>query len=794
MRRSGAGLDFPLTSPSLYGGCRLDDTPAQPKGVTLRGRSVSSRFEISASGRDRQGAVVAVLARRAVSWLALFGALAAIAVGIGATAPASAQKSILGFEEPGPDTPLNLNADQMTYSRDGRTAIATGNVEIQYGQYTVFADTVSYNRDNGNLTAAGHVRLVEPGGNVIEAEHIVLSKTFRDGFVRQLTLLMTNYARLHARSAERRDGNITIFRDATYFVCKACLTDASKSPIWQIRAKKVVRNKAERMMYYEDAFLDFFDVPIIYIPRFSTPDPTVRRKTGFLVPSFSASDEFGVGVEVPYYLNLAPSYDLTLSPLITSEQGPVFKGEWRQRFSSRQYKIKPTGVYQLDKKASPGDTRARGSVETAGDFNLSDDWRFGWDATIASDDTYLRRYKINNDTDLISQVYLTGLSGRNYFDMRSYYFRALLQGEDNDRTPYVLPSIDHSYIFDQPVLGGELGINSSFLNLQRDSGTDSTRVISEVTWKRRMVGGMGQVITPFASVRGDVFMVDNVVDPTVPGGVRSRQTIGRVLPTAGLDIRLPMVRQTAHGQHIFEPVAQVIARTNETNIRAIANEDSQSFEFDDVNLFSIDKFTGDDRWEGGVRANLGFNYTVNFNSGAATRFAFGQSYQIAGRNSFTAGTGLNGDYSDFVGSAYFLLNEYFTGSFRFRLDRDSLNIRRNEIAARTHFGRITSILSFVDIDRNPAFGLSGNETEILNNTSIQVDERWRLFGGIRYDIKRDHLTSDLIGIGYEDEALGFQLQYSESFTRDRDIDPERSVMARIVLKTIGSSGVSAGIK
>ncbi len=711
----------------------------------------------------------------------------------GISTPAQAQKSLLGLKEPGPDAPLNLNADQLTYSRDGRIATATGNVEIQYGAYTVFADTVSYNRDNGTLTASGNVRLVEPNGNVIQAEHIELSDKFREGFVRQLTLLMTNDARLHARSAERREGNITILNDATYTLCKTCADNPTRPLVWQIKARKVIHDKKERTISYEDAALEIFGVPVFYIPAFSHPDPTVRRKSGILTPTFSASSEFGVGVEVPYFFNLAPNYDLTLSPLITSKQGPLFKAKWRQRTSGGQYSITPTGIYQLKKRQPPGDTRARGSIATQGNFNLSPNWTYGWDAIVASDDTYLRRYKINDDTDLTSQVYLTGLAGENYFDMRSYYFRAQLAGEDNDRVPYVLPSIEHYYRFSQPVLGGRLGLDSQFLNLQRDSGTDSTRIVSELNWKRSMIAGTGQVITPFARLRGDVFYVNNVVDPTVAGGKRDKETVARVLPTAGVDMRWPLVNRGALGQQIFEPVVQLIARTNETGTGKIANEDSRSFEFDTINLFSIDKFSGVDRWEGGVRANVGFNYTLNFLSGMTARFAFGQSYQLAGRNSFGSGTGLAGGNSDFVGSAYFLLNEYFSASARFRLDDESLAIRRNELGARAKYGKLTAVLSYSDIDSNTAFGLLGHEEEITTNAAFQVTERWRVYAGIRYDIERSHLTEDVVGVGYEDECFSFQLQYSERFTEDRDIDPDRSLMLRFELKSIGGAGISTGI-
>lgn len=734
--------------------------------------------------------------RRAAGVAARLTAVFAITLVAGVTVtvtPADAQRSLLGLEEPGPDEPLNLNADQLTYEQSGRTAVASGNVEIQYGNYTVFADRVTYNRDTGKLTASGNVRLIEPGGNVVEARYIELADKFREGFVRQLRLLLTNEARLTARSAERSDGNINILNEASYTACKACKDHPDRPLVWRIKARRVIQNQEKREITYEDASFEFFGVPLLYIPKFSHPDPTVRRKSGFLVPTFSVSDEFGFGVETPYFFNLAPNYDFTASPVFTTEQGVLAQGQWRHRVANGAYSITPTGIYQLDPGEPPGDERFRGSIATQGEFALSRYWNAGWDAIFTSDDTYLRRYKIDNRTDLVSNVHLTGLAGENYFDARAYRFRGLLATDVGATTPYVAPVVDHEYSFYENVLGGSFDLDSNILNLQRDVGPDSTRAISNLQWERQFIGSPGFIVTPFAQLRGDVYYVDNVPNPAAPGGTNGEDTVARVLPATGVDVRMPFVSRGPYSNHIFEPVAQIIARPNETNIGDIPNEDSMSFEFDDINLFSINKFTGLDRWEGGTRANIGFNYTVNLDNGASARLTAGESIHLAGRNSFGPGTGLNTDRSDFVGSLYLQFNQNFSASARVRLDEDTLDIRRNEIGARADFERFTATVNYADIDAIPAFGLPTREEEIVANASFRFSRYWRAFGGIRYDIARSRTTTDAVGVGYEDECFAVNVAYRETFTEDRDVDPEQAVMLRFTLKTIGSGGFSAGI-
>ena len=128
------------------------------------------------------------------------------------------------------------------------------------------------------------------------------------------------------------------------------------------------------MVYFEQARLEFFGIPLMYMPFFSAPDPTVKRKTGFLMPVFSSSGKYGFAVEVPYFWALAPDYDLTLSPTITTRQGPLLQAEWRQRLINGSYYIRGAGIYQLDKDAflrsdgtpTPGFRNFRGTIEFVG--------------------------------------------------------------------------------------------------------------------------------------------------------------------------------------------------------------------------------------------------------------------------------------------------------------------------------------------------------------------------------------------------------------------------------------------
>ncbi|MFV2092995.1 MAG: LPS-assembly protein LptD, partial [Hyphomicrobiales bacterium] len=391
--------------------------------------------------------------------LVLLGALAAGGSLAQVTTTQTDLRALSGIDA---DSPVLLEADSLSYDSSSETVVAAGNATVYYGDYTVRADRITFDRNTDTVIAFGNVKITEPGGNVVLAESIELSDQMREGFIRSVNVLLTENATIQAARGRRTGGNVTEFDDAVYTACKRCAEHPERPVAWQIRAVKVRYSQKEKLVEYEDVTFEVFGVPVAYLPYFSHPDPSVKKKSGFLMPSFVSSDFLGFGVRTPYFWNLAPDYDITFRPLVTSKQGVLFDAEWRQRLENGYYTFRPTFIWQADPPdEAPGNTRFRGSIQTKGRFDINQYWKWGWDATLTTDDTYLRRYDLNSASDLVSTGFLTGLSERNYFSLRAYRFEGLLSTDDDDATPLVLPVIDHNYNFEQPVLGGQLSLDST---------------------------------------------------------------------------------------------------------------------------------------------------------------------------------------------------------------------------------------------------------------------------------------------------------------------------------------------
>jgi len=755
----------------------------------------------------------------ALASVALFATLALALSGVGLAATSSGKintdvqpppfESSSGkispeLKTPPPGTRMHVEAGRITYNSRSQVATATGHVIIVYGRYVLVAKKVVYDQKLDRMRAVGEVRLREPGGNVLTADIAQLENHFRDGFARHLRLLLTNDSTIAAEYSRRSEGYLTVFDHVTYTRCKSCVTTTG-APLWEIRSVKVTHDEKKHLIYHRDATFEFLGVPVFYTPYLSHPDPTVKRATGFLIPSFGLSNDYGLGVQVPYFINLAPNYDLTLRPVFTSRQGPLARAEFRHRTASGTYNIDAGGIYQLDTGLpAPGNRHFRGFVRTQGKFAINDHWNWGWDGTLTTDETFMRKYNISDRTEIDNTVYLTGLKGRNYFRAELFQFQGLLSTDDNNTYPVVLPHVRYSYTFDQPVIGGELGLNADFYSLFRDQsvfsppystldqGTSQTRTVADLHWQRRMVSGLGLIMTPFASARSYVDVTQGLPDP-MTGIVSGTDTTATVLPTAGVDLRYPLVRADGLGSHVLTPVAQIITSPDSNTLNKIGNEDAIGLNFDSTSLFLHDHFTGYDQFETGTRANVGFLYNLMLPSGGFLRTSFGESLHVAGQNAFFTGSGLNKPRSDIVAAAAFQPTDSLRFYWQSRFDQTSLVLNSVETGIDFNYGPLTLSTDYVNVNAEPFYGRPLGQEQIWGTADLALGAGWKVFGGIRYDLALNRPVKQLIGFGYDCDCFAFRMYYKEDYASDRDIKTSRALMLSIEFRTLGSTTLGGGL-
>ncbi|WP_439500666.1 LPS-assembly protein LptD [Aminobacter ciceronei] len=736
-----------------------------------------------------------------------------------------------------------LEADTLVYDNDASTVTAVGGVQIDYAGNRLVAQRVTYDRKTSRLIASGNVEVVNSDGTKIFSQEIDITDDFADGFVNTLRIETVDKTYFAAESAKREGGFLTTFNNGVYTACEPCEAKPDKAPIWRVKAQKIIWNGKKKTVRFENSNFEFFGFPIAFLPAFEIADPTVKRKSGFLMPGVSFNSKLGIGVSVPYYFALSPTYDLTVKGTGYTKQGFLGEAEWRQRFNNGEYSLKMAGIYQMnpdkfdlntvDRGPTGDENKLRGMVGTKGHFDLNPRWAFGWNILAQTDKNFSRTYSINGFSESThrSEVYLTGLNDRNYFDLRAMRFQVQEEALDSDpnaradKQPWVLPSLDYAYIPDAPLAGGELSFDLNARVIQRSDldanitapngpavhgleGT-SSRITAEAQWKRTIVTDGGLLVTPLLAFRADGSYVDAssasltaindmAADPRINVAEDVRSSLFRYMATLGLELRWPVLFSSTSSTHVLEPMAQIFARPSESAIGGlgIPNEDAQSFVFDAASLFERDKFSGYDRMEGGTRANLGLRYSGSFNNGWTTNALVGQSYHLAGDNSFAAPdlvnagaySGLETDTSDYVALAGIASPNGFSASVSGRFDERTFDVRRAEMKVGLDARPLAVSARYAFIQAQPLYGFADDRHEVTLGATARFNDQWRVFGSGTYDIKGDLLVKNGLGFAYDDECFTYLMSYSESRDHNKPDEVSRTVGFNISFRTIGDFG------
>lgn len=610
----------------------------------------------------------------------LLGAAALLAALSGIASPLLA-------DAPGDDKETTISAKQMHSDQATGIVTATGMVEIAHAGYILHADKVTYDQKSGVMHAEGHVAMLTPSGDVQFADSEDVTGDMKQSFVRNLSILFPDSSRLSAKNGQRFDGRYMVADQGVYTACNVCKENPENPPLWQLRADKIVHDNEEHEIYYHNATLDMAGIPVFYTPYLSSPDPTVDRRQGFLTPTPGYSPDLGTMVRTPYYVDIAPDKDLTISPLFASTAGEQLEAIYREQFA--QGGLQVTGSFTRAKIAF-NDPNAdqnlywRGHFNSQFRYNIDNNWRAGSDIAFASDKTYMALYRYGNPNELTTHNFVEGFSGRNYVDISQYNFEDLRSGTTTAQ-PIVLPRTTFS-VMGEPgqTFGGRWALNGNMLVTTRDSanqalwqqGPNTRRAMVNGDWDRRIISSSTGLVTDLSALLHlDAYSADNVISAD-QSKTYNNVSFGRHFEQASAKIGYPVSRSGEGYIQTLEPMVAFTAAPNFYNSVKIPLEDGQDVSFDETNLFSPNRFTGYDRIEGGSRATYGLRQVLTTDSGGRVDIFGGQSYDFTGYSSFGSYSGLDSHASDYVGRIAASPNSYMNLDYSFRLDRENMQLQR----------------------------------------------------------------------------------------------------------------------
>lgn len=694
-------------------------------------------------------------------------------------------------------TPIVLTADAVDYDTATGVTVARGHVELSRGNRRVLADRISYDPATRKVTAEGDVALLEPDGNTLFVRRLEIDDDLREGFVENVAARLADGSALAATSGERRAGNVSTLRQAVYSPCPICAEPGS-APLWQLKAETVEHDQTEQVIRYRDAWFELFGVPVGYSPYFEHPDPTVKKRSGFLAPSIGSRSELGLFAQVPYYYVLAPNRDVTVAPIFYSESEPVLVAELRDLqpagMTQLSGSITYTDAYQANSALPPDGQEARGHIRGTGRYALGPDGATGFELFLASDPTYLDRYNFSDEDVLQNRGYVERIWERNYWGLNAYGFQGLRPSDDQSLIPIALPLAEASLRSPTDALGAIWTLDANLLALTRSEGLDTRRASLRGGYELPWTGRYGDLWRLGASLRGDIYYTDG--DPLTLQDNGDEQATGRILPMLTLDWSLPLVRNDAEWQHVIEPVVAGVLTTYGGNPEDIPNEDSTDLEFDDTNLFEPIRFTGLDRVESGPKVSYGLRFGSYAASGASVSGLFGQSWRAADDDLFARGSGLEDNLSDFVGRVQASPYPWIDVAYRFRLARDLGSIPRNDLYALVGPRWLRVTLGYLSLAQEngdqPGQSISERE-ELTAALRVQVTDSLALSARTRRDLQTDQTIADTFGLIYTHPCLTLLAGYERNYTRNRDVAPSSTFMLRVNFRNLGEIGAGGDL-
>ncbi|HUB11724.1 MAG TPA: LPS assembly protein LptD [Acetobacteraceae bacterium] len=736
--------------------------------------------------------------------------------------PATAARAQLGGivapigHNPAPtrNQPVTFSADQVQYDQTNNLVIATGHVEAWQNGHVLRADKIVFDRNTGIAAATGHVVLMEPDGEVMFADYAEMSQDMKDGVLKDMRALLAQNGKLAANGARRTGGEINELSRVVYSPCNLCKKDPTRPPLWQITAESGVQDLEHKRDEYYNATLQMFGWPVAWFPYISAPDPSVKRASGLLMPSFGSSSDLGAFFAQPYYLVLDDQSDATVIPVLTTHAGTELMLEYRRRFNNGYFLMNGTGGYFIDhpQNGVPPTTQdsLEGTIATKGQFDYNDTWRWGFDINRASSSDFVRDYHFGNgfnlDPNLLSSdIYGEGFGEGAYARVDTRFYEGVSNIIVDSELPVVLPRFQYAYFGQPDAWGGRFSLYTNDFNVMRVDGTNTQRAAVSMNWERPFTGALGDLWKLTLHVDAASYNASHF-NQQPNFGTHDTIDNARALPQMAVDFRWPFMRDSgAWGTQIIEPHLQLVVgpQVGSSQNDKYPNEDSLDLEFTDTNLFGFNRFTGIDRLDGGVRLNAALQGTWYL--GGTTFDGFiGQTYRTNQDSVFPEYTGLHDQVSDIVGHIYFAPTTWFDVMYRARFSHRTFNTEMTDVTASVGVPKFrlaggflyTAYDPYTLFDSAPPPTPTSDPSFFLprDEVTVNASSNW---GQYRFDAfaRRDLTFNQMVAVGadaiYENECFILDIRFYRRYYSINGDSGSTALLFLLTFKTVGQFGYRA---
>ncbi|MEL6689498.1 MAG: LPS assembly protein LptD [Pseudomonadota bacterium] len=685
-----------------------------------------------------------------------------------AAAPLSAQEA------------ATLIADRVEARGDLLTA--TGNIEIFQGTTRLRAQSIVYDGATDTLTIEGPIELRDGQEITILASQAELSRGLTDGILRGARLVLNQQLQIAAVEMQRVSGRYTTASRVGATSCHVC--ENGRPPLWQIRASRITHDAQEKQLYFDRAQLQVLGVPIFYVPRLRLPDPGNSRSTGLLIPEIKSSTLLGNGVKLPYFIALGDDADLTVTPFITTDTRTL-ELRYRQAFARGWINL---NAYLSDDRIGVPDFRW--GFLGSGAFGVAHGYTLAFDIEEEGDLGYLNDYDYSDKDRLDSAISLSRTRAQDDTFVELVSIRSLRDGEDNDEFPALLFEARHTERLGQTgALTFDMDGHFRRSDLTTDAdgdgiadGLDSLRFGASGDWKWSSLLSRGLIFEAKAEAGADIFLLSD--DPNF------ESTVARGQGAAAIGLRWPLIQRASGpsgATNMIEPHVQLVYG-DATDV-ALPNEDSTRIEFDEGNLFALNRATGSDFFETGFRLDTGITWRRQGPAGWDTTLTVGRVDRFSGDNTeFTAASGLSSDNSNWLVSGALVTGEGLDLTGRVIFDND-FSVSKGDLRVAYDADRLRIDTAYAYLERDLEEDRTSTASELALTTAYDFTDVLTGRLDMRYDFTTEKTTEAGVGITYVNECVEVGFSVSRNFTASASVTPSTEYGLTVRLRGFGTDAI-----
>ena len=697
-----------------------------------------------------------------------------------------------------------INFDQLNLITTAKNNVIITDLKKNISIQT---DSVSFNKRKNILKSLTQSVLKDSNNNVLRADNFLYDlddgilkmknanlKDFNENnFQLKLAFLDTlsneligkdisidlNNESFNQDNEPRIKGKSIIYKNGFTEVTKGIFTTCKKNdtcPPWQLSAEKIQHDPKKEIINYKNALLRVYDIPVMYFPKFFHPDPTVKRKSGFLVPTIKNSASSTNYLSIPYFSVISQNKDFTFTPRLYSNSNFLLQSEFRQKNKDSSH---ISDVSFFNEEGNDSKSHIFYKYNRFIKFADFDEGDLDLKIEKTSNDTYLRKNKLSSplfkSLNVLENTFGINLSSEKLSLKTEFKVYEDLDKENNDRYEFILPKLDITR-----KINNFTNLAGNFLFKSNNSiRSYNTNVLEKVNINN-FIFNSDTSFSESGFKNNYDFIIKNVNSDTENSSAYKQNENFFLSGLFQYNSSFPLVKKNNELLNIFVPKLALKLSPNYT--KDISQNDGNRLDVN--NIFNLDRLSTNDILEGGTSWTIGNDFTIFnekkskevFSLKLANNLRLEENHDLPRRNQ------LNSKNSNFFGEIIYSPNEYFTTKYNASTKNNLTDVNYENFIAEISLNNFVTTFDYINENNtteNNSYLSSAVKLNLDKSNSIQFLTR---------ENKSSNLTEyyNLI-YQYKNDCLAASIEYNKDYYDDRDIKPEENIFLKLTIIPFGET-------